>query len=683
MKRKMIGAAASYMAGLFFASFFTVKATLVIFLAMIAAALYVTRRCGFKKADHLIMAAFFIAAASVFQIYSSVRYAPAVAMDGKSGSFCGEVTEVVRYDRESSSYILDGKINGDISARVGFYSSSSEADYGDIISIEGCDFSRPSKDYLFDSERYYMSDGVFLTIGSPESVSVEKRSSYSLRKRITEYRERIISDFRISLGADSGDLLAGMVFGEKRSMDENIKTAVYRSGIGHMLAVSGLHVSIAVLVLMSLLSLCHVNKFAALALMELLLIFLTAMANYPVSAIRAAVMMNFLYSARLFRRQNDSFNSLSAAVLLICIFQPYAVYDEGFILSVAGTFGIGVFAPYMTKDMPRERTYQRILYNIAVMLCTSLCVFPFSLMYFDETSLVSPITNVVIVPLCSVSMVAGLIYGLTGGIVDLLPVSKAINEFVLTASHRLANIRVTHFSCDSKALIGGLMICTFITVWAAAFFRSRKIISASASLSLVFLFVSSGAERIINSSELTVAVLGKGNNAAVVVSRNGSADIIDLSGNYRSAAYVRKYLMRNGIDSVDIAVITKNVQSGFASYAKKMEFVDIGKWLICGDSSIPLSTSESLLYFDDEVNIDRSSHSVDFYRGCLTVSSENGEIVFSDGGSETISETGVTVYYGKAPKNKPADSEAVIWLDDENNFELVLSKKGSYTIRRL
>lgn len=683
MKRKMIGAAASYMAGLFFASFFTAKALLLIFLAMIAAALYIARRYGFKKADYFIMTAFFIAAASVFQIYSAVRYAPAVAMDGKSGSFCGEVTEVVRYDRESSSYILDGKINGDISAKVSFYSSSSEAEYGDVISIESCVFSRPSKDYLFDSERYYKSDGVFLTIESHEGVSVEKSSSHSLRKRIMEYRENIISDFCISLGADSGDFLAGMVFGEKRGMDENMKTAVYRSGIGHMLAVSGLHISIAVLVLMSLLSFCHVNKFAAFALMELLLVFLTAMANYPVSAMRAAIMMNFLYAARLFRRQNDSFNSLSAAVLLICIFQPYVIYDEGFILSVAGTFGIGVFAPYMTKDMPRERAYQRLLYNIAVMLCTSLCVFPFSLMYFDETSLVSPITNVVIVPLCSVSMVAGLIYGLTGGILDLLPVSKAINEFVLTASHKLANIRATHFSCDSKALIGGLMICTFITICGAALFRSRKIISASAAFSLVFLFLSSGAERIINSSQLTIAVLGKGNNAAVVVSRDGSADIIDLSGHYRSAAYVRKYLMRNGIDSVDVAVITKNVQSGFASYGNKMEFVDIGKWLIGGDNHILFSTNETLLYFNDEVTIDRSDHSIDFYRGCLTVSSENGSIVFSDGSSENISETGVTVYYGKAPKNKPADSEAVILLDDENNFELVLSKNGSYTIRRL
>lgn len=680
----MISAAAAYMAGLFFASFFTVPVLLITFSTMLAAALVIVRKYGAQKGDYIVLGVFFAAAVCIFSAYSAIRYYPAVAMDGKSESFKGEVSDVVRYEGGSASYTLRGRINDDISAKVSFYSSSCEADYGDIISIESCNFSKPSKDYLFDSERYYKSEGVFLSVENAEGVSVEKRDSRRLKRLIADYRENIIFDFRTELGKDSGDLLAGMVFGEKRDMDVNLKTAVYRSGIGHMLAVSGLHVSVAVFVLMMLLSSLRVNRYVSFAAMELILIFLTAMADYPVSAVRAAIMMNFMYAARLFRRQNDTFNSLAGAVLFICLFQPYSVYDEGFILSVAGTFGIGVFAQYMTKDMPKETTIQKLIKSFAVMLCTTVCVFPFSVLFFDETSLISPLTNIIVVPLCSLSMVIGLVYALTGGVFDLLPVSKMINDVILNVSDRLAHIRWTHFSCDSKAIISGLLICTFMTVVAAALFRSRRFISVCISLSLAAMFIGSGVLRIMKNSVLTVAVLGKGNNAAVVVCRDGCADIIDLSGNYRSAAYVRKYLMRNAISTAENTVLTAKVQSAYAAYDNELEYTNVGKWLIFSDTDIAGISEVNVVYFyDKELLISHDDFCIRYGGGILTVGDENSNIAFAKYSDIIAADGDIKVCWGKASKDADRNMDNMIFLDDENNFEIVLSGKGSCKIRRL
>ena len=680
----MISAAAAYMAGLFFASFFTVPVLLITFSTMLAAALVIVRKYGARKGDYTVLGVFFAAAVCIFSAYSAIRYYPAVAMDGKSESFKGEVSDVVRYEGGSASYTLSGRINDDISAKVSFYSSSCEADYGDIISIESCNFSKPSKDYLFDSERYYKSEGVFLSVENAEGVSVEKRDSRRLKRLIADYRENIIFDFRTELGKDSGDLLAGMVFGEKRDMDVNMKTAVYRSGIGHMLAVSGLHVSVAVFVLMTLLSSMRANRYVSFAAMELILIFLTAMADYPVSAVRAAIMMNFMYAARLFRRQNDTFNSLAGAILLICLFQPYSVYDEGFILSVAGTFGIGVFAQYMTKDMPKETTIQKLIKSFAVMLCTTVCVFPFSVLFFDETSLISPLTNIIVVPLCSLSMVIGLVYALTGGVFDLLPVSKMINDVILNVSDRLAHIRWTHFSCDSKAIVSGLLICTFMTVVAAALFRSRRFISVWISLSLAAMFIGSGVLRIMKNSVLTVAVLGKGNNAAVVVCRDGCADIIDLSGNYRSAAYVRKYLMRNAISTAENTVLTAKVQSAYAAYDNELEYTNVGKWLIFSDTDIAGISEVNVVYFyDKELLISHDDFCIRYGGGILTVGDENSNIAFAKYSDIIAADGDIKVCWGKASKDADRNMDNMIFLDDENNFEIVLSGKGSCKIRRL
>ncbi|WP_028514905.1 ComEC/Rec2 family competence protein [Ruminococcus flavefaciens] len=682
MKRKMIGAAAAYMAGLFFASFFTDPAILIIFSMVIAAACIVGIRFGFKLKDIALMAVFFAASAGVFCTYTAVRYRPAVAFNGSEGSFRGEVTDVQYYSGENASYTLSGRINGSIKAKVTYYSASFGAEKGDILDIGSCGFQIPKSDYLFDGEKYYKSDGIFLTLKNAKDISVEHRNARKLGKAIERYREDMISAFRLNLGKDSGDLLAGMVFGEKRGMDDNVKTAVYRCGIGHMLAVSGLHVSVAIFVLMWLLKKLRINKYVSFALMECLLLFIIAIANYPISAIRAAIMMNFFYAARLFRRQNDTFNSLSAAVLLICLFQPYAVYDEGFILSVAGTFGIGVFAPYMTKDMPDEQLYQRFIKNCAVMLCTTLCVFPFSLLFFDETSLISPISNIFIVPLCSISMMTGLIYVLTGGLVDILFLSKYINEFVLRISDSAARIRFTHFSCDSKELVLGLLLCMAATAFTAALFRNRKYICGVIAAAMVFMFVGAGVVRMQKDKHTTIAVLGNGSNAAIVVCGGGSTDIIDLSGHYKSARYVRKYLTRNCIDSVNTTVLTNKVQSSYASYLKELEFVDTGKWLASGDDASS-DDFDITCFGDNGFVIDEGSFSVEYSGGTVTVRSNDEKAVIAPAKSGEISPDSVTVMYGNVPKNAERSNDSVIYLDNGNNFEIVLSGSGSCNIRRL
>lgn len=681
MKRKMIGAAAAYMAGLFFASFFSNIPFLVILSLILAAALLIGRKYSFKAGDYLMLAVFFTSAAAVFSVYTAVRYLPAVEMDGKEGSFRGEVIEAYRYSGSNSSYILRGRINDEISAKISFYGGELQADRGDMITIGSCTFSKPSKDYLFDSESYYRADGIFLTAVNAKDVSAEPFHTHRLRELISSYREKMIFDFRTAVGSDSGDLLAGMVFGEKRGMDENVRTAVYRCGIGHILAVSGLHVSVAVLVLMFVLKRCRVNKYISFAVMEVLLLFLTAMANYPVSAIRAAVMMNFLYGAKLFRRQNDTFNSLAGAVLLICLFSPYAVYDEGFLMSVAGTFGIGVAAPYMTKDMPRDSFMQRTAVSFVTMLCTTICVFPLSLLFFDETSLISPLSNMVLVPLCSISMVVGLIYALTGGVVDLLFLSKLINDVILRLSDTIARLRATHFTAGSRTVVFGLIICSAVVVFTFAVFQSRKFTVAAVTAAVVFMFTGAAFYRMERDDHVIVAVLGKGNNAAVVVNDKENVTVADLSGHYRSSAYVRKYLTRNSIDRVNTVMLSDKAESAFASYVSALEYTDTGRWYAEGEE-IKVKTVPELRYMGaDGFTAESGSCDITLFGGTLTVRNGDSAVVIEKSGAAVTD--ALTVIYGKPPQDADEAPDNVIYTDNGNNFEIWFSAEGSFEIRRL
>ena len=99
---------------------------------------------------------------------------------------------------------------------------------------------------------------------------------------------------------------------------------------------------------------------------------------------------------------------------------------------------------------------------------------------------------------------------------------------------------------------------------------------------------------------------------------------------------------------------------------------------------MPVSDRSDITYFGENgFIIDEESYSVEYSDGTVTVSSSNGKAVLTPAKSGRASEDSVTVMYGNVPKGTDRSNESVIYLDDGNNFEIVLSGSGSCNIRRL
>lgn len=487
----MIGAAAAYMSGLFFASFCTEGSDLLLLAGLLPALFIAAKPLKIHTSDIIMLAVFFFDAGAVGVKYNNCVYGKITSYSGTEGSFIGEVDDVGYYDNDKALYTLDGSINGVQNAKIVFFGDSCDVSVGDVVTLESCTFSIPDSDFLFDSEGYYKSRGIFLTAENISGFSVEHTDSHRLRRLISSYREKVIWEFRVKMGNTDGSFLASIVFGEKSGLDTDEKSIMYRCGIGHIMAVSGLHVSIAAALLMLLLKKLRIGKLASFAALNVFLGLMIIMVKFPVSAVRAAIMLDFMYSARLFRRQNDTFNFLSGAVLIICLMNPYAVQDSGFLLSAAGTFGVGVFAPFMTSGMKTENIFQRLVKSMAAMLCVTLMVMPLSILYFDETSAISPITNIVLVPLTVAAMIIGFIYVITGGIVSLLSVAEILTDAVLAAADKLGRIQFTHFSCGNKKLFFISLICAAFVIFAAAVIKNKRYISLAVAGALtVFVFSS-------------------------------------------------------------------------------------------------------------------------------------------------------------------------------------------------
>ena len=686
----MIGITAGYVSGLFFASFFTDLWHLLIPAGIFLVFVLTGKQKGLSVNDFTIVAVSFALSFMSGEMYTHFVYSDIISYDNTEGSFSGVVEDYDCYDNDKARYIVRGKINGVRTAKISFYSDTLDVGYGDTVSIGNCTFRKISGDYLFDSESYYKSDRIFLTAEKTADIVTVNNNSRKVKSFLMDYREKIISDFRITLGDDCGGFLAGMVFGEKRIIDGSLKTSLYRTGIGHVMAVSGLHISVMAMFVMMILNFLRINKFLSFGLVNIFMVFMVTMANYPVSAIRAMIMIDIAFSAKLFLRQNDTFNSLSIAVLLICLENPYVIYSSGFLLSVAGTFGIGVFAPYMVKNLPDVTSPDRIIRLFLTMLCTSLAILPVSMIYFEEISLISQLANIFIVPMCSFCMVLGMIYTVTGGIIPVLQPAGGIIKIILFIVGKVSRFKFTYISCGNDVAVKIALICTVVVIMIKVATGNRKYIAVSIALSVCVTACGSAFYGSMSRDIFTVAVLGKGNNASAVISYKSRNYIIDLSGHYKNPQYVGKYLSDNDIESIDCIMLTSDVHSLYSPYASELEFTDIENWFVMGNT-VPCKNGNFTFFDDNGCQIENSDYRIRYDGEALKITFGRSEMCLISAKSKVPDHIGLTVFYGNIPK----DSEMIcdgksIYLDEKeavsyqyagmNNFKTEMSADGTYKI---
>ena len=453
---------------------------------------------------------------------------------------------------------------------------------------------------------------------------------------------------------------------------------MYRCGIGHVLAVSGLHVSILACMLMVVLKGLKAGKYLSFLIINVFMTLLIIIAETPVSGIRAAIMLDFMYSAKIFRRQNDSFNSVSAAVLILCIVNPYIIHDAGFLLSVTATLGIAVFAPYMTKNMRRDSFVRRIGVNLVTMLCVMLMILPVNLIFFDEVSIISPITNILMIPLSVLLMAIAVIYVLTAGTVSLLNISDILISLIRMMSDKIGRMDFSYISSNSLLMYISIISWTAIILTGALLRKQRYIALMTAGCIAVMALMSS-VNKYINKDVFRAAVLGSGSNASVVIMSGDRTDIIDLSGNYKAPKYVKKYLNQNGVSHIQTLTFTERAPSQYTAYMSSLELFQVQSMYSEYDAAA--SRRDVECFGEQEFELKNDNYFAKYSDRVLTIEYNGVSLVFAPASSENILSADAVFYYGRRKKNSKL-SEDGFYLDDMNNTEVIFSSSG-IKLRRL
>lgn len=225
---------------------------------------------------------------------------------------------------------------------------------------------------------------------------------------------RILSDTKRHLLADrirnnfspaNQELALAILLGQKNELDPAQRLSFSRSGLSHLMAVSGMHVGFLLAPIWFLISYVWIRprgREAALLLIIVVMVGYAALTGFSASVNRAGLMAILFAYARLFGRLSDGINLLAAVAAILLLIKPAYLLDVGFQLSFTAVASLMLLMPVVQHWMPyhwRERWYGKLIQFMSVSIVVQVALYPILAWYFGEFAWMGPIANLTGVPL--------------------------------------------------------------------------------------------------------------------------------------------------------------------------------------------------------------------------------------------------------------------------------------------
>ena len=268
---------------------------------------------------------------------------------------------------------------------------------GDVISARGT-FSR------LEQTSYNLASGTVVSFEAMEYKTTSHETNTVLD--ILSSTNKLLDGQLAKLNHESHHLMSALFLGNKQSLGENVKRDFSRIGLSHVLALSGMHITIVITLLGFIISKTRMKRI----FQELVLIFATlffvGMTGFSDSAMRAGLMVTLTLLFSFIGNRMGSVTALFLSVTLICALDPFSVFSLSLILSFFAMLGCIISLKFIHRVRFFKSLRNPILRYILVTLITSvfavLITLPIIYFVFGRVSLLSPISNLVLSPLFTV-----------------------------------------------------------------------------------------------------------------------------------------------------------------------------------------------------------------------------------------------------------------------------------------
>jgi len=593
-KRPLMCISLSFVAGMYILSFFDfVNVIIVSFLAIFLCLLLLLRRV--KNAIILLMCVILFLSGSIrYDVAADIKRHDLFSKVNSPATVKAEIIEDVKILEKSVSFfanvisVTDETGTTKISEKVRFSKYIDEKakinnfrklKLGDVICVEA-KITLPKSAMNsggFDYADYLKTQNIFFQCNIDDAeIEIADHINRPIVHSWANFRKKCINFFDGAFPAKEGAVLKAFITGDSSGVSDDVEESFKSSGLSHVLAVSGLHVSVFISLVVSLLRLFNISKRKEMIFSVIAAFFFVFFTGASVSALRAGILAVFALVAKLIYRKSDPLTTLSLAAFVLSLVNPLTVYSASFLLSFAATAGILLFynaiSAFFRKLYKRldEKSFifkvsRNVCDSFAVGLSAQIFVTPLLVYLFSGFSVMSIISTMFVTPFLSFLLAGGILFIAASFINS--TISMPFGGFVYMLAKLLLWIS-DYFGgfSFSKVLFEELtpfllLVYAVFILLAISVFKKHKAFYISAIVSMTVLSCVGVVNKAVNYDTAQVSFINVGQGDCALFKAPGDCDILIDAGGYTESESTGEYitapyLIKNGVTDIEYVIIS-------------------------------------------------------------------------------------------------------------------------------
>ena len=419
-----------------------------------------------------------------------------------------------------------------------------------------------------------LSEKIFLKIVRTSSQDKLGECDRDLYYYVLSFKEACLEKLSDYLHGDTFGLAAGMLFGGIDNISDTASDAFRKSGVAHLLAVSGLHTSLWCGLILNTLKLFKIKEKYANLIGIIALIFLCIISGFTPSVIRAAFMMGITLLGPLFKKRSDSINSLGFSAGCILLVNPFVLLSPSFFLSFLATLGVVLSNRFNYALLPllEKKKLPHLIKKLITFIYTSLLIslfatlftLPASVYYFGTVSIIAPVANLLTLNIAYVAMVTTLI-SLTTSFAPftfltelLFNVTEIILKTLINVIKFTASFKFSSVSANPDFIYAGIALAVVLFLIFMLYSKSKraKLILRRISAAVIPLPVIAALilSVIPLKSNTSFTVLGNTTTPNIIIKSGTHYVVINVPEKLYGSDYA--YFPKTNNDTLDLLAVT-------------------------------------------------------------------------------------------------------------------------------
>ncbi len=469
----------------------------------------------------------------------------------------------------------------------------------------------------FDYRKYLLLHGIYKTFLVPgyENLEVISKDNLDLfyQKILFPSKKFALESIDKNIHGDESAYLKGLVTGERSDISDEMKDAFVDAGVMHLIAVSGLNVAYIIISVTLMLSLFRVRLIPRMIITMVFLIYYCLFTGSSASIVRATVMGILVLLAFVLERKISFYNIIGISAMVILISDSRQLFDAGFILSFSATMSMAIFFSvfermFINKLRALNVRGKKISLWLLVLFFTSLSAqlgtIPVTAIYFGKISFISLAANIIAVPLANLSLAVGFFQ------IIVMSFSGFLSSVIAETNNILLTLQITFIKwCSSLSFayislrqtgLAAILLYYLILISMLTIRDKNKIVSRLIICCLLFAGFLICDFDFNGKLKVTFLDVGQG-DCTLVQTPDNRIILIDcgvLTLTYNSGERtISPYLRRNGIDRIDLLIITHLHMDHIGGVNFLLQNFKIGKIIDSGQRSVTpfTNTMDSLI----------------------------------------------------------------------------------------